>query len=39
MAELDKSEVTTAKKCMPQLRTADRAQPKKISAPHDFIKD
>jgi len=38
-AALDKSEVTTAKKCMPQLSTADRGQPKKTSAAHDFSKD
>ncbi len=38
MAQLDKSEVTTAKKCMPQLSTAD-TQPKKTSAAHDFTKD
>ena len=36
MAQLNKSEVTAAKECMPQLSTADKAQPKKSSAAHDF---
>ncbi len=36
---MNTNEITTAKKCMPQLSTADRAQQKKTSAAHDFSQD